>query len=398
MIKTAIHLLIVNTHPIQYFAPLYRELAADTAFDVTVLYCSRHGLSGEVDRQFGTAVQWDIPLLDGYTHAFLSNQSPRPSIHGFWGLFNLSVIRWLWQAPKGVVIINGWASATCWLTILFGRLFGHTVCMRADSSNVVEQQKSPHRIQLRRWVLERGLFPMINYFLYIGQQNRAFYQFFGVAQKKLIHGPFSVDNSRFQQQYQLLKPQRMALREAFGLSPDHFVIVFSGKYLPNKRPLDLLKAVHQLQRPNVAVVLVGEGSARNELAAFVQAHHMDHVLLTGFVNQSVIGQYYAVADAYAMCSTIETWGLSTNEAMNFGLPVVLSDTIGCVADLVQEGVNGYTYPCGDVGQLADRLARLMDMPPCQRQAMGQASLTLINQYGYAKTVDSLKAALHPTRL
>ena len=49
-------------------------------------------------------------------------------------------------------------------------------------------------------------------------------------------------------------------------------------------------------------------------------------------------------------------GLVVNEAMAAGLPVVVSDAAGCSADLVREGENGFTYPCGDVHVLAERLA------------------------------------------
>ena len=396
--KKNIPLLIINSHPIQYFAPLYRQLAVDPAFDVTVLYCSTHGLSGEVDHQFGTSVQWDVPLLDGYKHEFLPNIAPNPSIHGFWGLINVAVIKHLWQAPKGIVIINGWASAVCLLTIFFANLFGHKVCMRTDSSNLVEQRRSARQLRLRHWVLGRGLFRFIDHFLYIGEQNRAFYSFYDVPDHKLIYCPFAVDNDRFRQQYHMLKAQRRELRQRLGIAPNNHVVVFSGKYLPNKRPLDLLKAVHQLQRTDVSVVLLGEGISRAELTSFVQQHAMPNVLMTGFVNQSVIGQYYAAADIYVMCSTVETWGLSTNEAMNFGLPIVLSDTIGCVSDLVKEGVNGYSYPCGNVDQLAHRLAEIMALSTQERAMMGNASLALVDEFSYTQTVQSLKAVLHPTSL
>ncbi|MBO0952323.1 glycosyltransferase family 4 protein [Fibrella forsythiae] len=398
MLSKPVSLLVINSHPIQYFAPLYRRLAADPAFDVTVLYCSQHGLTGEVDKQFGRSVKWDIPLLDGYRYEFLSNQSPNPSIHGFWGLLNLSTIKRLWRAPKSVVIVNGWASAVCYVAILSAWLFGHTVCMRGDSSHVVEQQRPRSQLKKRQWWLGRGLFRFIDYFLYIGQQNKTFYQFYGVQEARLIYCPFAVDNDRFRAQYHVLKPQRTQLRKRLGIAPDHLVVLFSGKYLPNKRPLDILQAVQQLHRSDVSVVLLGEGESRRELTEFIAQHTMTNVLLTGFVNQSVIGEYYAASDVYIMCSTIETWGLSTNEAMNFGVPVLLADTIGCVVDLVQEGVNGYSYPCGDISKLSNRLAQLLDMPAEQRTRMGEASLRLIDQYGYDKTVQALKKAFCPSQL
>ena len=391
--------LIVNSHPIQYFAPLYREMAATPGFDVMVLYCSRHGLGGELDRQFGTTVQWDVPMLDGYQHVFLSNQAPRPSIYGFWGLVNLSVIGALWRAERSVVVVYGWAYAVCWITIFFARLFGHTVCLRAESPINLERRKSAGQQRLRQWVLGRGLFRLVNRFLYIGEQNKAFYHYFGVTDRQLIFCPYSVDNTRFKQQANTLLPKRNELRQQLGIAPDQCVLLYSGKYVPKKRPLDLLKAVQQLARPSITVILMGDGELRTELTTFIHNQQLTSVLLTGFVNQSAIGTYYAAADVFVMCSDeAETWGLSTNEAMNFGLPVILSDAIGCADDLVKPGQNGYRYPCGSITELADTLARLVDLPTAARRRMGSASRTYIAEYSYAQTIDNLRLAFIPADL
>ncbi|MEL7122806.1 MAG: glycosyltransferase family 1 protein, partial [Bacteroidota bacterium] len=85
-------IVFLNSHPIQYFAPLYQNLTQN-GLDVEIWYASKHGIAGEKDREFGTKVKWDIPILEGYQYRFLSNQSFRPSIYRFWGLANWSVLK-----------------------------------------------------------------------------------------------------------------------------------------------------------------------------------------------------------------------------------------------------------------------------------------------------------------
>ncbi|MEZ0610031.1 glycosyltransferase [Fibrella sp. WM1] len=389
-----IRLLIINSHPIQYFAPLYRQLAASEQFDLDVLYCSRHGLAGETDRQFGQPVQWDIPLLEGYRHRFLSNQSPNPSIYSFWGLLNLSVVKALWQSPRGVVMVYGWAYAVCWLTILSAKLMGHQVCMRAESPLRLETSKSLFRQQIRRWVLGKGLLRLVDYALYIGEQNRAFYRHMGVAEQKLIFCPYAVDNARFQQAAAEQVSCRAELRRRLSISPTQKVLLYCGKYIPKKRPVDLLKAVAVLRRADVAVVLVGDGPLRPALEAFCREQQLANVHLTGFVNQSEIVRYYALADVFVLCSDeAETWGLVTNEAMNAGLPVVLSQAVGCADDLVQSGQNGYSYPCGNVPALAAALNQLLDMPAVDWLRFRACSRAIVDRYSYGQTVRNLQDAL-----
>ena len=58
-------LAIINSHPIQYYAPLYKELAKDQDIDLTVYYCSKHGLKAYEYKGFGgQMIKWDISLVE----------------------------------------------------------------------------------------------------------------------------------------------------------------------------------------------------------------------------------------------------------------------------------------------------------------------------------------------
>ena len=79
----------------------------------------------------------------------------------------------------------------------------------------------------------------------------------------------------------------------------------------------------------------------------------------GFLNQSQLGEAYAIADCLVLPSDWgETWGLVVNEAMATGLPCVVSDRVGCGPDLVVPGVTGDVVPFGDVPALSAALQKL----------------------------------------
>ena len=74
------------------------------------------------------------------------------------------------------------------------------------------------------------------------------------------------------------------------------------------------------------------------------------------MNQTELGEAYAIADCLVLPSDFaETWGLVVNEALATGLPVVVSDAVGCAPDLLREGESGYVYPLGNVSGLAAAL-------------------------------------------
>ncbi|MBK7937527.1 MAG: glycosyltransferase family 4 protein [Lewinellaceae bacterium] len=382
--------IFLNSHPIQYFAPLYAKLSKEKGVEVQVLYCSDQGLDHQIDRQFNTSVAWDIPILDGYRCRFLKNHASRPSVYSFWGLQNWGIIPFLWKAPKSILVVNGWGYLICLVAIVAGNLSGHTVCLRGESPISREQKKTPRSIGLRKLLLGKMLFRFVHRFLYIGKQNKAFYQFYGVSEKKLVFSPYAVDNERFQGLIPKNADEKKRLRQSLGLPENASIILYSGKYMAKKRPLDLLEAFARLQIPDGHLVMVGEGELRPQMEAFIRERRLNNVRLTGFVNQSEIPRYYAAADIFVMCSDAdETWGLSVNEAMNLGLPVIASDEVGCAQDLVRPGENGFTYPVGDIDVLREKI-RLLIRDKNGPAQFGRASLEIIRPYSYDVIIQHLK--------
>lgn len=378
--------IILNSHPIQYFAPLYKYWAENSP-DVEIWYCSDESLASNFDPGFNKKIKWDIDLLKGYNYRFLKNYAIRPSIYnGFWGLINIGIFKRLYKEPKSLIIIHGWAYFTHVLTIIFAKLLGHKVALRAESPYKQEQMK-PRLLTSLKHLYLRFLFLFIDKFLYIGEENKKFYLSLGQNQKNLIFAPYAVDNAKFQQEATLLSKNQA--REKLNISPDNFVVLFCGKYIFKKRPLDLIHAFKLAELDNSKLIMLGEGELRPQMEKTIDAQKMQgKVILTGFVNQSNLYQYYQAADVFVMCSGLgETWGLSVNEAMNFRLPLIISDTTGCATDLVNN--NGYIFPLGSIEKLSELLQKIEKDGDEERKSMGDISLKIIDNYSFKTIVENI---------
>ena len=386
-------LIFLYSHPIQYFAPLVRQFALDERFAVDVLYCSKKGIDQSFDQQFNQQVAWDIPLLEGYKYHFLKNLSAKDQ-EGFWSLINLEIITYLWKNPKGYLVIHGWGYFTLVLAFVFGKLLGNKVCLRAESPLVHEQNRGKAMMILRKVIFRYLFFPWIDRFWYIGEENRKFYIHYGVPARKLIFTPYSVDNNRFGAAAANLAHHRSTMRQAIGIPDNARVALFCGKFIYKKRPLDLLEAYNKVKNSNDYLLMIGEGELRTEMESYCKQNDLSNVILTGFVNQSEIPKYYSIADFFVMCSGVgETWGLATNEAMNFGLPMLLSDMTGCRTDLLKEGQNGFGFKTGDIDHLAELLLKMFQMESTERQKMGALSRDIVQNYSYRATISNFIATL-----
>jgi glycosyltransferase involved in cell wall biosynthesis len=117
------------------------------------------------------------------------------------------------------------------------------------------------------------------------------------------------------------------------------------------------------------------------------------VFFPGFRQIGELPRFYAHAGAFVHASTTEQWGLVVNEAMACGLPVIVSNRVGCAQDLVQDGVNGYTFDPYDVEQLAQLMHRLTEAPKHRLSEMGDASRAIIADWGPERFAAGLKAAV-----
>ncbi|GAB3333766.1 hypothetical protein GCM10027299_41590 [Larkinella ripae] len=378
-------IVFINSHPIQYFAPLYKYMN-EQGLDVDAWYASKGSLNTTMDKDFGVKIKWDIPLLEGYKYRFFKNMSWKPShANGFWGLINLGMLVELFRIPKSVVIVHGWHYFTNFLVIMLGKIKGHTVCLRNETPLSHEKHKTGWKQKMKYFYFQHILFPRVDYFLFIGSQNRLFYKSFDVPDNRLLKCPYAVDNNRFDK----TEIDVEAIRKNYNIQEDDKVILFSAKYVDKKKPLDLLEAFKNIDSKNCWLIMVGEGKLRAEMEKFISDNQLKNVLLTGFVNQSVIAQFYAISDVFVMCSTIgETWGLSVNEAMNFNLPVVISDLTGCSDDLVLEGVNGYVFKTGDTNELSAKIKSVLFE---NKLLWKPDSKEIIKNYSYQSIVDNIRS-------
>jgi len=383
--------IFLLSHPIQYFSPLFKQMAKEPEIDLLVLYCSDENVKGHIDKGFGTEVKWDIPLLEGYDYKFLKNNSLKPSIfNGFFGLMNLEIFRALKNERGSFLVIHGWAYATNFLAVIAGKLLGLRLCLRSENPLNQELLKPGLTLFLRNIFFKYFWFKLFDYFFYIGSQNKKLYEYYGVKNEKLVFTPYAVDNDRFRAEYEKYKDKKPELRKELGLPADKKIILYSGKYIPKKRPMDLMQAYHSLKNEETALVFLGDGELRKEMEEYISRHNLKDVYLTGFKNQSEVGKYFATADIFVLPSGAgETWGLVVNEALNFHLPVIVSDIAGCADDLVVEETNGFIVKCENIESIKLKLEILLENDTITKE-FGMQSLKRIKEYSYMNISANLK--------
>lgn len=373
--KDFIKLAIVTTHPIQYYAPLFKLLTERNRIQIKVFYTWEQAQRTQYDPGFGKTVVWDVPLLEGYAYAFVKNTARQPGSHRFRGIVNATLPREVADWGAHAVLVFGWSyhSHLAVMRHFKGKI---PVFFRGDSTLLNER---PGAKQLLRRVWLTWVYRHIDAAFYVGTNNRAYYRKHAVKESALVFAPHAIDNARFEQNAVADEHAAQLRRQALGIAEGSVVFLFAGKLEPTKSPRLLLEAFLEARLPRAHLVVVGNGVLENELKA--RADGQPNVHFLDFQNQSQMPVIYRLADVFVLPSRGETWGLAVNEAMACGRPVLVSDQVGCAVDLVKEGQNGYVFPSGDVESLGKRLESMAENAG-QLAGMRKKSLEIIQNWSF----------------
>jgi glycosyltransferase involved in cell wall biosynthesis len=376
-------LAILTSHPVQYYAPLFRELASRV--DLHVFYAHNATPQQQAEAGFGHAFAWDVDLTSGFAHSFLPNVAARAGTDHFWGCDTPSIGAMLKAGGFNAVLSLGWHLKSLVQGILAAKRLGLPVMVRGDSH--LGTQRSALKT-FTKAVTYPGLLRVFNAALYPGKATRAYFEYYGYPAERLFHSPHCVDTARFAKGAS--REARANLWDSLGIGVDEPIVLFAGKLVAFKRPLDVVEAVALIRANGIPahVMVAGSGELEHEMTALAKAlgvplHHL------GFQNQSQMPAAYAASAILALPSTArETWGLVCNEAIACGTPIVVSDQVGCAPDLASDSNVGRVFPMGDISAFAGALTAALNNPPNPA-----AIRDLSERYSVSAAVDGIVAAL-----
>ncbi|MGD2218021.1 MAG: glycosyltransferase [Gemmatimonadales bacterium] len=151
-----------------------------------------------------------------------------------------------------------------------------------------------------------------------------------------------------------------AWRERLGVPDDAVLIGGVGRLTAQKGFDDLIRAFAAIDRPDVWLVIAGDGPDWEELREMARMFDVSpRVLMPGFVED--VPGLLADLDLFVLSSRQEGHPMVMLEAMATGLPIVATDIPG-VGDTITDGVEGRLVPPGDLAALANTIVVLIDDP------------------------------------
>jgi 1,2-diacylglycerol 3-alpha-glucosyltransferase len=354
-------------------------------------------LNAAADRLSVTGIEWSAKGYDAWGAAdapgcyqkislFPEATDNHPGKAELWRAFWSA----LEQANPDVVAVNGWNN--------FGSLVATDCCLRRGIPMIV-MSESARQDESRTWwkeMIKRRIVALYSAALVGGQRHVEYLVELGMPRERIFTGYDVVDNAYFRRRAEEIRSQKSDVRKQYGLPENYFLA--SARFIEKKNLPTLIRAYAAYRQksevsgnPPWDVVLLGDGplgEALNSQLSTLNLHR--HVRLPGFKQYDELPVYYALAKAFVHASTTEQWGLVVNEAIASGLPVIVSNRCGCVAELVQG--NGFTFEPTDEHELGSRLLQMASLSDDERRRLGDASYRIAANFAPERFGEGLEQA------
>ena len=374
--------LVIATEIIApYRIPVFNALAKHPDVDLHVLFFAETDPTTRNWKVYKDEIRFSYEVLPHW----------RRRIGGYNVLLNRGVASALRLAKPEVIVCGGYGYLVGWQILAWARRRKVPLFLWSES-NLRDQRRRTAPVEM----LKRHFIGACTGCVVPGKSAGAYMASFGVPRDSIFVAPNAVDNAFFSQEASLARTRADELRRQFHLPQRYFLYV--GRLIASKGVFDLLDAYSRLEsalRANVGLLFVGDGVEQSELEKRATTIQPGIVRFAGFAHREQLAAYYALAEAFVFPTHTDPWGLVVNEAMACGLPVVATDVAGCVADLVEDGGNGYVVQSGAPETLTQALESVAGSPDV-RAAMGIRSRQRVEQNSpemcAAGFVDAMNAA------
>ena len=354
---------VVTPIPTPYRDPFWERLAEVPDVELAVFLCA----AGKADRPWSRrdySSASPFRLLEGRN--LVADESGRSF---FW---NPEVFRCLDRGDFQCLLVGGYNHPTMWLAFVWALLRGvpfFLMCESHAGSGRRRWWRSLKRLALRALMSRAaGGLPT-------GSLAQAHLAELGTAAERMITMPNAPDFDALRARAKVAVTSRDVVADhssgsGFAGAGPSATVLFVGRLIEQKCVIDLLEAfaASRLAVDGI-LVIVGDGPERAALERRAAAPDLSgRVIFTGFLEPERVWDWYSSATLYVLPSR-ETWGVSVLEALALGVPVLLSDAVGCAPDVAVAGDAVRVYTHRDVASLRERIDEALAFPSCRESVV-----------------------------
>lgn len=339
---------------------LMQEIFPKLNIDFEVLYMSK----SEPNRS------WVVPE-NSFNYKYKIFKGFHPTIGKFYAHFNPTLLLRLLKKDYDIIIIGGLANPTLWLS----SFFVHSSAKKVIS---IETNLKGHTNKKRVAKIVKGfLLNRADAYQVTGEPQKEYIKFFAKKSwnKTFINLPNLIDGDFFSREVARWKTKSFieVQKKQLGIERDKQIWIIPSRLDSNKIPDSFLNATKVLK--NSHILILGDGPNKNHVETFININNLP-VTLHPFVQQDELVKFLAIADVFCLASLSDASPLSVIEACASSLPIIVSNTIGNLDDVLIEGENGFSFAPTDTDSIINVFNKVCQKSNSELIEMGKISKSM----------------------
>lgn len=352
-------LLMVYIEPTPYILDLISTLEKTIDFQIDVLFLTENH-----------SQQWNLSLKP--TQLILKTNIIK------------AINQYFFKEKYTAIFLAGWSHPVTLAFLFTAQFFRIPVLMDSDTPLLTQTQTAFYKRIIKR-ILYPFLFRFPNIFLPGGTKQANYLKYYHVPPKKIVIEKMTIDVADIQNTLsQFPTDSHTTLRKKYGLTVNDVVFLFVGRLIERKGVDELLQAFSRVQ---ARCIVVGDGPLESTLE-----NCSKNIIYMGRLSKLQIIEMFFISNVFVLPAHWEPWGLVINEAMAAGKPIITTDQVGCIDDLVIHGKTGLIVKSKSVSELVTAIQYFLNNPE-QIAIMSQDTLSLIANWTLQDSAKQISMAL-----
>lgn len=289
----------------------------------------------------------------------------------------LSLLKKVKHYNPDLIYLNGYYDPAYWATMVYAKTRGIKIILDSESNEI-----SRDRIWWKE-TLKKTFFNAVDGFLCLGTGAVDYLLKLGVEPEKILtNRNIGIANDKVEKLYQEAFLNRIKSKNALDLPKYNFI--FTGRFIKIKNLELLINAFEEIcakdeKSKDWGLILSGDGTEKDTLKRLVADKKIERVFFLPSCEWHEVPARYALADVAVLPSLFEPFGFLVNEALVYGMPVIVSERCGSAIDLVKNGENGFTFNPNIQEDLEDKLLKTIHLSN-QFETMGIKGKEMIEYF------------------
>lgn len=257
------------------------------------------------------------------------------------------------------------------------------------------KEKQPLKKQFKN-MIQRMAFKIIlkniNMCIVSGSKSKEYFKSIGIKENRIS---LAIDASGME-----IKENTIDIRKENNIEKSKKIILYYGRIIKRKGLEILLKSYENIQalNENVCLIICGTGEYKDKCEEIAKKLKLKNVFFKGYVEPEDRYTYFSQCDIFVLPSyfyegTPEAWGLTVNEALQCGKPVIATEAVGAAYDLIN-GKNGRMIKENNVFEMTNAINYLLSIENLHE--LKKECEKTYKQYSYDNMVQSFISAIIKT--